>query len=149
MSYTVSTQLSRMDPELKATWVKALRSGEFEQARSKLHRKIDGQDSYCCYGVLCTLVPGLNVTKSPPFNYRGNDYASTVKYNGEGSFIPNAVALAMFPKEVYTNDLKFDIAYSKPDDPYFENHRRDYWISHLNDGGFTFAQIADLINYLW
>lgn len=149
MSYTVSTQLGRMSPELKAKWVKALRSGEFEQARSKLHRKIDGQDSYCCIGVLCTLVPGLNVTRSLPIYYEGSDRAFTVKYNDENSFIPIAVATAIFPKEIYTNDMQFDIAYSKPDDPYFENHRRDYWITQLNDGGFTFAQIADLINYLW
>ena len=37
-----------MDKELKAKWVKALRSGKYEQGRTHLHR--DGH--YCCLGVL-------------------------------------------------------------------------------------------------
>ena len=41
-----------MNPELKAKWVEALRSGKYTQARGALHRK-DG--SYCCLGVLCSL----------------------------------------------------------------------------------------------
>jgi hypothetical protein len=36
-----------MDAELKAKWVKALRSGGFEQCREELH---DGF-GYCCIGV--------------------------------------------------------------------------------------------------
>ena len=37
-------------PELKAAWVKALRSGEFKQARNVLHDEVNG--AYCCLGVL-------------------------------------------------------------------------------------------------
>jgi hypothetical protein len=46
-----------MDPELKAKWVKALRSGEYKQARAAL---IDGDGmggrSFCCLGVLCDVL---------------------------------------------------------------------------------------------
>jgi hypothetical protein len=38
-----------MDAQLKAKWVEALRSGEYQQTKSYLH-DIDG---YCCLGVLC------------------------------------------------------------------------------------------------
>ncbi|WP_024516788.1 hypothetical protein [Bradyrhizobium sp. Tv2a-2] len=40
-----------MDAELKAKWVKALRSGKYQQARGQLK---DG-DRYCCLGVLCDI----------------------------------------------------------------------------------------------
>ena len=40
-----------MDPELKAAWVEALRSGKYKQAKKTLHNKTQG--SYCCLGVLC------------------------------------------------------------------------------------------------
>lgn len=40
-----------MNPEIKAKWVAALRSGEYKQGRDSL-RKGDG---FCCLGVLCDL----------------------------------------------------------------------------------------------
>jgi hypothetical protein len=43
-----------MDAELKAKWVAALRSGEYEQARGMLHDEQHG--GYCCLGVLCKVV---------------------------------------------------------------------------------------------
>lgn len=43
-----------MDAELKAKWVAALRSGEFEQGRSLLF----SNDRYCCLGVLACVVNG-------------------------------------------------------------------------------------------
>jgi hypothetical protein len=45
-----------MDAKLKAAWMKALRSGEYEQGRQRLRR---GND-YCCLGVLCK-VAGLEI----------------------------------------------------------------------------------------
>lgn len=38
-----------MNPELKAKWVAALRSGKFQQGRGQLRKG----DEYCCLGVLC------------------------------------------------------------------------------------------------
>jgi hypothetical protein len=48
-----------MDATLKAKWVAALRSGEYQQAREILH--VDRQ-RFCCLGVLCTLVPHVEFT---------------------------------------------------------------------------------------
>lgn len=42
-----------MDAEIKAKWVEALRSGEYQQARTVL-RSLD--DKFCCLGVLCQIV---------------------------------------------------------------------------------------------
>ncbi len=47
---SLSTE-KRLSPELKAEWLKALRSGQYEQGRERLHH--DGQ--YCCLGVLAIL----------------------------------------------------------------------------------------------
>lgn len=38
-----------MDPELKAKWVAALRSGEYKQGTGVLHNG----EGYCCIGVFC------------------------------------------------------------------------------------------------
>ena len=43
-----------MDAQLKAKWVEALRSGEYEQAREMLHDVANG--GYCCLGVLCKVM---------------------------------------------------------------------------------------------
>lgn len=44
-----------MDADLKAKWVKALRSGEYRQAQQIL-RANNGSKQMCCLGVLCNLV---------------------------------------------------------------------------------------------
>ena len=40
-----------MNKEIKEKWVKALRSGEYDQTRRALHDK----NGFCCLGVLCDL----------------------------------------------------------------------------------------------
>lgn len=42
-----------MNPEIKAKWLEALRSGNYKQGTGRL-RKAD--NSYCCLGVLCDVI---------------------------------------------------------------------------------------------
>jgi hypothetical protein len=46
-----------MDPEKKAEWVEALRSGTYQQCTGRLRRRKvgDERDGYCCLGVLCSI----------------------------------------------------------------------------------------------
>jgi len=47
-----------MNPEIKALWVAALRSGRYRQGDRALRKYIPingGYDTYCCLGVLCDL----------------------------------------------------------------------------------------------
>ena len=44
-----------MNPKVKAKWLKALRSGEYDQTRGKLLRRTSSGDRFCCLGVLCNL----------------------------------------------------------------------------------------------
>lgn len=41
-----------MNPEIKALWVAALRSGEYKQCRDRLRTE---ENTFCCLGVLCNL----------------------------------------------------------------------------------------------
>lgn len=41
-----------MNPEVKAKWLAALRSGEYKQGRGQLHTP---GNTFCCLGVLCDL----------------------------------------------------------------------------------------------
>jgi len=41
-----------MNPELKAKWIAALRSGDYRQGRGML-KSVYREDTYCCLGVLC------------------------------------------------------------------------------------------------
>ena len=43
----------RFDPELKARWLEALRSGRYQQGRQSLRPTLE---SYCCLGVLCDVI---------------------------------------------------------------------------------------------
>lgn len=42
-----------MKKQIADKWVKALRSGEYEQGKSQLRNKFD--NTYCCLGVLCEI----------------------------------------------------------------------------------------------
>ena len=46
--------MTKLDPEFKAKWVAALRSGEYKQGQKYLRTK---SDAYCCLGVACKLLP--------------------------------------------------------------------------------------------
>jgi hypothetical protein len=51
-----------MNPEVKAKWVKALRSGEYRQIHGTFHK--DG--GYCALGVLCSLATKEGVIRGVP-----------------------------------------------------------------------------------
>lgn len=48
--------MEKMNPEVKALWLEALRSGRYRQGRGRLRTtNPDGSNNYCCLGVLCDL----------------------------------------------------------------------------------------------
>jgi len=73
--------------EVQAAWVKALRSGEFEQGTARLASEdvTDGRARYCCLGVLCELAyrAGVVETRSNPGHGReGTAFLRFVEYDG-------------------------------------------------------------------
>lgn len=61
-----------MKPEVKTMFIKALRSGEFKQAKGQLRTNKDG---FCCLGLLCNLHaethPNSQYNRSNPEVYGG------------------------------------------------------------------------------
>jgi hypothetical protein len=56
----------KLNPDFKAKWVTALRSGEYAQAREQLiadYETSDGRQALCCLGVGCVVsgIPAVNL----------------------------------------------------------------------------------------
>lgn len=111
-----------MNAAVKEKWLKALQSGKFKQARDQLK---DG-DAFCCLGVLCELhrcEVGGEWRESA-------EYKTSPEYYGSPFDLPSTVAIWAGLTE--TN-------------PFVKTNGEKYSLGHLNDRGFTFSQIAELI----
>ncbi len=112
-----------MNPEIKAKWVAALRSGKYKQGESAL--RID--QTYCCLGVLCALyAKDYGKRWSAALSYDDPD-------NGRGGFPSDSVVeWAGLPQR----DPHVRV---QGDEPY------DSTLAEQNDMGATFKEIADII----
>jgi hypothetical protein len=119
-----------MDQGKKAQWVAALRSGEYRQGRGHLKKNTDGENFYCCLGVLCeiALQDGL-----PLREHVGGNGATF--FNGDDSFLPSEIAQwAKLPNDNPSTSLRT-----------IENVEENATLSYLNDTGKSFLEIADII----
>jgi hypothetical protein len=112
-------------------WIKALRSGDYEQAKSYLHRRADHEnpvDRFCCLGVACDLAvkDGVDIKKE---TWGSNNYA-VVGYDGAQGTLPYKVI----------DWLGFSV---KADGSGVIND--DLTLASENDQGVSFDGIADLI----
>lgn len=112
-----------MNQEIKAKWVAALRSGEYEQGRNYLK----GAEGYCCLGVLCDL------------------YA---KETGDGGFVEEGNNIFVFRSGVCTGEISYPPSVVQlwaglnGCNPRLIKGSN---LSGLNDQGVPFYEIADLI----
>jgi hypothetical protein len=113
-----------MNPEIKAKWVAALRSGEYKQGKERLYSPSQG---YCCLGVLTDLY-SKEVLGIP---YLGED---DLKKYGEDYLCDEVMAWAGLPNSDPEVDESLVIINGVPPS-----------LSQLNDAGFTFNDIADII----
>jgi hypothetical protein len=134
-----------MNPEIRAQWIAALRSGEYKQARGMLTERTEDGDKHCCLGVLCQLaveagvVGEAKVTPSTPWQ---------LSYEGSTSLLPRSVAEwagldAVVGAIVVVDGERVSL-------PQLNDGNRE--IRHLlvNVEPFTFEQIADVIEAnLW
>jgi hypothetical protein len=129
----------RMNPEIKAKWIAALRSGQYEQARGGLQRYLyrDTETGridcgFCCLGVLCDLASHQGVC----FWY-GHDAAVT----RDGEVCTNADSL---PKEVME---WAGLEESDPEVPFpVDDEGQVRSLAALNDTyKLNFHRIADII----
>lgn len=113
-----------MNPELKAEWVAALRSGEYPQGNGKLN--VDGK--YCCLGVLCELL----VKRGTVEEYDSNgaiSYGMGNEYNGT-ILTHDIVRITGLPNTTGKLPTPIDGLIS---------------LASLNDNGVPFDKIANII----
>lgn len=120
-----------MNPKIKARWITRLRSGEVPQTSGHL-RDAHGQ---CCLGVLCELAVEDKVIPVAPVGDLGfHQYG--VEDDVQDGILPNAVVdWAGLPEQDPSVDTDADD----------EEDVRERSLSDLNDSGWTFTEIADLI----
>lgn len=106
-----------MKKAIAKKWVKALRSGEFNQGQNSLRDK--ASDTYCCLGVLCAISPFAN-------NY-------TKMSDGDGA------------KNCFTPTKVADWAGLEVSNPTVEVDGETRTLAGLNDVGISFERLADII----
>lgn len=132
-----------MNPEIKAEWLAALRSGEFKQAQGVL--QVRDTNAYCCLGVLCRIAVNHGVAKIINDEHtQAVVYADLDGTTRSHEILPHGVAKWA---GLHTDP---DVDTFQPEDC-DEDHDGDCdctsWrsLAELNDGGSSFLQIAQYI----
>lgn len=108
--------------EIKKEWLRRLRSGEYKQGQDYLNRN----GRFCCLGVLCDIAEEQGVVTSSLVSYYTRGYGEELR---DGSLPYEVVAWAGLDHS----------------DPRPGGHR----LSSMNDSGYTFDQLADIIEEHW
>lgn len=120
-----------MNTDIKARWVTALRSGEYQQGTGALVAPgEDGVTRYCCLGVLCELAAMDGATRRWPGGGYGFSPARSSSTYLPGDVVEWAGLGHYNPEVVTRHDKEF---------------RSLEPLSRLNDIGHSFTEIAALI----
>lgn len=122
---------AKMNPEVKARWVAALRSGDYRQANQVLR----SGDSFCCLGVLCDVYAAEHGVKG----------WSQSRFDRDGDGYPNDVVCDWAGFGISGDDDAGALRCSADYDPKVEIVGKRKHVSEHNDDGRTFAEIADAI----
>jgi hypothetical protein len=122
-----------MRPVTRKEWIEALKSGKYKQGKLVLH---DADDNFCCLGVAMELA-GFD-KKLDSFSVDEGE-VDTYYYHVEGEY--DLVHMADFPHESFQRELEIS---RKIEWEGFERSQANI-LANLNDSGYTFEQIADLL----
>lgn len=109
------------------TWLPALRSGKYQQGVGNLRRHTDFTDTYCCLGVGCDLWDPSR------WHLELNRYL----------YIADMGVSPEFAAFVGLRDDNGSFYFTSDDDQ--DDYEASQCLSALNDDGYTFKQIADII----
>lgn len=153
---TEITRESKLEPEFKSRLLEALRSDRYVQGRMVLRKKAEdtGPDAYCCLGVACDLLAQDGVGYWGPVDSEGDYLFIARDTEGEDASrtaLPRPlVQHAGFHLSSAQLPILWDQVQEEPATPSPRSHR-SYSVNEivslmgLNDEGYSFAQIADLI----
>lgn len=127
----------KMDSAIKAVWVWAIRSGEFQQVRSQLRDLGNGR---CCLGVLCDVV---STVKGFGRWREGTDFITDPERVDPEVGIPQVSVFetAGFDVGGYEQFVRTVVL------PFRNRQGQKVDLAGLNDSGMPFDQIADLIQF--
>jgi len=146
----------KMDPGIRAAWVAALRSGEYQQGKANLRA---ADNTYCCLGVLCELAVQAGVARA--WRAKAGDRwlyygTSHLRENASGGYPPPVVGTwsgwgGEIDAPVVTVPAAWLVSstghqYSDDGDDGADNVIARMDLVTANDrAGLTFEQIAQLI----
>jgi hypothetical protein len=129
-----------MKQELKEKWVAALRGGDYKQGRNALRKTNDlysDRKEYCCLGVLCEI---SETGKWDEMGYYLVPQPISGSVSTSKNFLPTALLKEL---GIEFNNGKFCIGEK------YDKYINYFSLAELNDAGFTFDQIADVIEYFF
>ena len=120
-----------LNPEIKELWCAALESGEYLQAKDRLRT----ETGFCCLGVLSDLAVKAGLQK----------WSYNTDYGCEGYGIPEEDGF--FTRGVLHKDIQNWAGLTGPTafDPVVRTDNKTHRLSVLNDQGYDFKTIAQLI----
>lgn len=124
-----------MKTDVKTKWLDALRSGEYKQGKNVLHD--EATDTFCCLGVLCDLAVKEGVVTSEHYEHVNRMVTS---YDAEGAFTVLPIKVAEWAGLEDSDDMRRAV-----NPKVYVSSEPDGSVAYLNDLGYTFEQIADLI----
>jgi hypothetical protein len=114
-----------MKKNIKKAWVEALRSGEYKQGRGRLCKTFNGEDLYCCLGVLANECADGYWVQSSDSVYDGYIEWGFTRSGYDG-----------LPEQVIPISLEKKLGIDE---------KTMFRLANINDMGYTFQQIADWI----
>lgn len=154
----------KLNPEVKAEWLKRLRSGEYTQGGGKLR---DGLNRYCCLGVLCDIAADADILvwHEDPLVSKDSDEPETAAWRAyvvenieedddwTSAVLPNSPSFqrwaftTLAPHDQYGTESEFENPQIPLDvlEPLLPEYHSAKSLAELNDNGATFEQIATLI----
>lgn len=133
---TVPDNYVRKPLPMKTEWMAALKSGNYEQCSGVLREK----EQYCCLGVLCEIQGRLKIIDS---RWTDNGYPTTL--SEENPLVSFLDKNGMFCGN-NTLSVEYEIYCTRVIDG---EEKKLGCLTELNDYGFSFSEIADVIDYLW
>lgn len=127
-----------MDPNIKAQWVAALRSGEYKQGKYVLHN-VD-ENTFCCLGVLCDLAVKAGVITAGEAVYRSSIAGMALNF-GRSAEGASADGVTVLPREV--------VEWADLDDESPRDDTGARQLAELNDDhGYSFEDLAHVVKEL-
>lgn len=137
---TITQEMVDIQKKNREEWIAQLRNGKYKQTKHRLH----SSDGFCCLGVLCDITNSngwkLSTTVPPASTFEDVSAMTPSKMRAfefglrksNGLFEPDEAFLKVFPKVAQCRAW---------------NDFRQVALTDLNDEGFSFGEIADIIEY--